>query len=83
MDVTLQQPTTLDDAFIFARAYERCNASHEMASTPTAAPTAAVTSGNKPTPSSIRLSLSEIAQRRKDSKCFKCDELFTTGHRQQ
>jgi hypothetical protein len=31
----------------------------------------------------MRLSPSEIAQRRKDDKCFKCDELFTPGHRQQ
>jgi hypothetical protein len=35
---------------------------------------------NKSATSSIRLSLSEIAQRRKDDKCFKCDELFTLDH---
>jgi hypothetical protein len=30
----------------------------------------------------VRLSPSEIAQRRKDNKCFKCEELFTSGHRE-
>jgi hypothetical protein len=37
---------------------------------------------NKPESSAIRLSPSEIAQRHKDDKCFKCNELFTPGHRQ-
>jgi hypothetical protein len=37
---------------------------------------------NKPASSSIRLSPFEIVQRLKDRKCFKCDELFTSGHRQ-
>jgi hypothetical protein len=32
-------------------------------------------------PSSVRLSPSEIAQRHKGGKCFKCDELFTPDHR--
>jgi hypothetical protein len=42
-----------------------------------------MTSINKPASSFISLSPSEIAQRRKDDKCFKCNELFTPGHRQQ
>jgi hypothetical protein len=32
MDVVLQQPSTLDDAVIFARAYEQCITSQEMVS---------------------------------------------------
>jgi hypothetical protein len=32
-------------------------------------------------PSTIRLSPAEIAQRRKDYKCFHCDEFFTNGHK--
>jgi hypothetical protein len=47
-----------------------------------APPTASSGSVNEAVPSSIHLSLSEIAQRRKDGKCFKCDELFTPGYRQ-
>jgi hypothetical protein len=47
-----------------------------------APPTASSGSVNEAAPSSIHLSLSEIAQRRKDGKCFKCDELFTPGYRQ-
>jgi hypothetical protein len=31
----------------------------------------------------VRLSPTEIAQRRKDNRCFHCDELFTQGHKQQ
>jgi hypothetical protein len=54
-----------------------------VASATAVAPAPSVTSVNKPASSSIRLSLSEIAQRHKDGKCFKCDELFTPGHRQQ
>ncbi|MEJ2003071.1 MAG: retropepsin-like aspartic protease [Maritimibacter sp.] len=36
---------------------------------------------NKPASSTIRLTLAEIAQRRKDGKCFCCDEFFTNGHK--
>jgi hypothetical protein len=54
-----------------------------VASATAVAPAPSVTSVNKPASSSIRLSLSEIAQCHKDGKCFKCDELFTPGHRQQ
>jgi hypothetical protein len=50
------------------------------ASSNATAPTTSATSVNKPVPSSMRLSPSENAQRRKDTKCFKCDELFTPGH---
>jgi hypothetical protein len=32
-------------------------------------------------PSTIRLSPIEIAQHRKDCKCFHCDEFFTNGHK--
>jgi hypothetical protein len=45
-----------------------------------AAPATSAASVNKPATSSVRLSLSEIAQRRKDGKCFKCDEIFTPDH---
>jgi hypothetical protein len=30
----------------------------------------------------LRFTPAEIAQRRKDNKCFHCDELFTPGHKQ-
>jgi hypothetical protein len=96
----LQQPTSLDDAVIFARVYEQRNASRVAAplqparttsrytnrsaalsaSSTMTGPTTSAASINKPTPSSVRLSPSEIAQHHKDSKCFKCDELFTPGH---
>jgi hypothetical protein len=32
-DVVLQQPSSLDDIVIFARAYKQCNASHDSAQT--------------------------------------------------
>jgi hypothetical protein len=37
----------------------------------------------KSSPPVVRLSPAEIAQRRKDNKCFHCDEFFTNGHKQQ
>jgi hypothetical protein len=37
----------------------------------------------KPASSALRLSSTEIAQRRKDDKCFHCDDFFTAGHREQ
>jgi hypothetical protein len=43
-------------------------------------PTTSAASVNKSAPNSVRLSPSEIVQRRKDDKCSKCDELFMTGH---
>jgi hypothetical protein len=52
------------------------------ASSTTTAPATSAASINKSAPSFVRLSPSEIAQRRKDNKCFKCDELFTSGHRE-
>jgi hypothetical protein len=63
-----------------------CFTGQSTALTPPAATSAPLTSSSgsvkKPTPSSICLSPSEITQHRKDSKCFKCDKLFTPGHRQ-
>jgi hypothetical protein len=99
----LQQPASLDNVVIFARAYEQWNVSHNTASsqsslsasrymnqttalpaasTATTTPAPSETFINKLAPSSIRLSPSEIAQRCKDGKCFKCDELFTPSHHQ-
>jgi hypothetical protein len=52
------------------------------ASSTTTAPATSAASINKSAPSFVRLSPSEIAQRRKDNKCFKCEELFTSGHRE-
>jgi hypothetical protein len=31
----------------------------------------------------LHLSPAEITQRRKNNKCFHCDEFFTNGHKQQ
>jgi hypothetical protein len=42
---------------------------------------AASASVNKPASSAIRLTPAEIAQRRKDGKCFRCDKFFTNGHK--
>jgi hypothetical protein len=53
------------------------------ASTIAATPVASAAFVNKPASSSIRLSPFEVAQHHKDVKCFKCDELFTSGHHQQ
>jgi hypothetical protein len=47
------------------------------------APVVLVASVNKPAPSSVRLSPSEIVQHHKDGKCVKCDELFMPGHCEQ
>jgi hypothetical protein len=93
-DVALQQSTSLDNAVIFARAYEQRNASRDAAvvqlarsssrftGRSTGAPTPTASSAtlapslgsiNKPESNAICLSPSKIAQRRKDSKCFKCN----------
>jgi hypothetical protein len=100
-DVALQQPASLDDAVIFARAYEQCNICRNVPPTvarltprssyrsaPASAllsaavgPATSLTSVNKPT-TTIRLSPTEIAQRRKDDKCFHCDEFFIHGHKE-
>jgi hypothetical protein len=40
-----------------------------------------IASVNGPTLTIKRLMLAEIAQRRKDGKCFHCDDLFSNGHR--
>jgi hypothetical protein len=50
------------------------------ATTTGATPAPSMGSVNKPATTSIRLSPSEIAWRRKDDKCFKCDEFFTPDH---
>jgi hypothetical protein len=51
------------------------------ASTPAVAPTSSISASvNKPSSSAIRLTPAEIAQRQKDGKCFRCDELFTNGN---
>jgi hypothetical protein len=68
MDVALQQPSSLDDAVIFAHAYEQCNASREVAPSQLACPASRYTSQT-------------ATQRRKGGKCFKCDELFMPDHR--
>jgi hypothetical protein len=47
------------------------------ATTTGATPAPSTGSVNKPATTSIRLSPFEIAWRRKDDKCFKCDEFFT------
>jgi hypothetical protein len=88
-DVVLQQPTSLDDAIIFTRAYELRNRSlykltpSSASVTSSPAPAALATASvNKPAWIAIRLTPTEIAQRRKDGKCFRCDELFTNGHKE-
>jgi hypothetical protein len=101
-DVQLQQSTKLDDAVIFARAYEQQNAAQMAAPQPVrgegrfstraatpGAPTApqgppapASPGGNKQQATTLRLSPAEIAQRRKENKCFHCDEAFAPGHKQ-
>jgi hypothetical protein len=87
-DVALQQPTSLDDAIIFTRAYELCNrSSYKLtpslaSSTSSPAPAASATASiNKPAWITIKLTPTEISQHRKDSKCFRCDEFFTNGHK--
>jgi hypothetical protein len=104
LDVALQQPSSMDDVVIFARAYEQRLASREMGSQYTTrgvgrtgaryAPQQGVSSSSassgtasatpaKSSPTVVRLSPMEIAQRRKDNKCFHCDEFFTNGHKQE
>jgi hypothetical protein len=97
-DVALQQPSFLDDAVIFAWAYEQHNASRDIAqpmptqnySRPTIKPVA-------PTPSSLAhgvtgaatpatvmcLTSAVIAHRQKDGKCFHCNDFFVQGHKKQ
>jgi hypothetical protein len=101
-NVALQQPSSFDDAVIFARAYEQHNASRDTvqspptqsynrATTKTAAPTTTaigVTGATNPvmrSPSTtvVRLTPVEIAQRRKDGKCFHCNDMFVQGHKNQ
>jgi hypothetical protein len=101
-DVQLQQPTKLDDAVIFARAYEQRNAARTAApqpahgggrfstrtatsgvpTAPQGPPAPAYPGGNKQPAATLRLSPAEIAQRRKENKCFHCDEAFAPGHKQ-
>jgi hypothetical protein len=104
LDVTLQQPSSMDDAVIFARAYEQRLALREtgpqytarsagrtgaryappQGMSSSAAPSGtAVATPAKSSPPVVRLSPAEIAQRRKNNKCFHCDEFFTNGHKQQ
>jgi hypothetical protein len=40
-----------------------------------------LTTSSSPT-TVLRFTPAEIAQRRKDNKCFHCDEFFTPGHKQ-
>jgi hypothetical protein len=95
-DVALQRPTTLNDAVMFARAYEQRDAAPPVQTlthpagrsfsrlTPsTASPTSApatVASVIKPTIPK-RLSPAKVVGHRKDGKCFHCDEPFTQGHK--
>jgi hypothetical protein len=67
-----------------------CSSSRSFAKVPTASnpppsgcslASSVVSVNGKPETTTIRLSLSEIAQRRKDGKCFNCDEFFTNGHK--
>jgi hypothetical protein len=44
-------------------------------------PPTSSTSINKPS-TTIRLSPTEVAQRRKEGKCFRCDEFFIHGHKE-
>jgi hypothetical protein len=97
-DVTLQQPSILDDVVIFTRAYEQRNASRECvqpspthhysrqtakAASPTLAlPTPGATGETTPT-TVLRLAPAKIAQWRKDGKCFHCNDLFVQGHKKQ
>jgi hypothetical protein len=78
-DIQLQQSTKLDDAVIFARAYEQQNAAQTA---PQGPPAPASPGGNKQQATTLRLSSAEIAQRRKENKCFHCDEAFAPGHKQ-
>lgn len=92
-DVGLMRPRTLDDAVMFARAYELCEAS----STPPAAPRSSSHSSTKqaplslPAPSSTsaasskppmtkKLSPAEIADRRLNGICFHCDDKYSPEH---
>jgi hypothetical protein len=101
IDIALQQPLSLDDAIIFARAYEQRNALRDAAQLPptrsyrqsalktASPPTPLASSGGAtltttttiPSASVVQLSLAEIAQRRKDGKCFCCDEPYVQGHK--
>jgi hypothetical protein len=102
LDVALQQPSSMDNAVIFARAYEQrlalretgpqytaCGAGRTGAryappqgvSSSVAPSGTAVATPAKSSPPVVRLSPAEIAQRRKDNKCFHCDEFFTNGHK--
>jgi hypothetical protein len=97
-DVALQQPSTLDDAMIFARVYKQRNTSHDIAqpsptrnysrqvvkaATPTLTlPSPGVTGDTIPT-TVLHLTPIEIAQQRKDIKCFHCNNLFVQGQKKQ
>jgi hypothetical protein len=97
LDVALQQPSSMDDAVIFAQAYEQRLASHDVGTQPSTrgvgrvgtrtAPQTGVSPATTPAafakPSSAvkRLTVAEIAERRKDGSCFHCDEPFTNGHK--
>jgi hypothetical protein len=84
LDVVLQQPSSMDDAVIFARAFEQRLVSQQPALEQTRGsghaqpPTvhAVASTGTKPPPVVKRLMATEIAERRKDGRCFHCDEFF-------
>jgi hypothetical protein len=55
-----------------------------LSSTSVSSPSAAASASasiNKPSTGTIRLTPVKIAQRKKDGKCFYCNELFTDGHK--
>jgi hypothetical protein len=95
MDVALQQPATLDDTVIFARAYEQRNASREVAPpqhqrqparaiVKTQSANVVPTEGGAPsamTTETMWLTPVEIAQHQKEGRYFHCHNMFTNGHK--
>jgi hypothetical protein len=75
------QETAMQQPCPTGRAFSR-PASQPQAHTSTSTLTALSASVNKPVGTTIRRSPSEIAQRRKEDKCFHCDDFFTQGHKQ-
>jgi hypothetical protein len=86
----------MDDAVIFARAYEQRLASHDAGTQPSArgvglvgirtapqtgvSPATTLAAFAKPSSAVKRLTVVEIVERHKDGRCFHYDEPFTNGH---
>lgn len=89
-DVSLRRPVTLDDAIMYARAYEQRLAPSDCAparatscALPKTQPTASSTSSAASSPLAKKLSPIEIAARKLSGTCFHYDEQYSPAHKKE